>query len=62
MYKILITKRAIKDLEKIDIKTKSRIGDKIKLLINEYLRLLFKNNSQSNQNIIRVSQCVSREI
>ena len=35
MYKILITKRAIKDLERIDIKTKSRIGDKIKLLIND---------------------------
>jgi len=35
MYKILITKRAIKDLEKINIKTKSRIRDKIKLLLND---------------------------
>lgn len=34
MYKILITKRALKDLEKIDVKIKTKIGDKIKLLIN----------------------------
>jgi len=35
MYKILFTKRALKDLEKIDIKTKTRIGNKIKLLTND---------------------------
>jgi mRNA interferase RelE/StbE len=35
MYKILITKRALKDLEKIDVKIKTKIGDKIKLLIND---------------------------
>ncbi len=34
MYKIFITKRGIKDLENIDIKTKSRIGNKIKNLID----------------------------
>ena len=35
MYKILITKRALKDLEKIDARIKTRIGDKIKLLTND---------------------------
>ncbi len=35
MYKILITKRALKDLEKIGSKEKTRIGDKIKLLTND---------------------------
>ena len=35
MYKILITKRALKDLGKIDTKIKTRIGDKIKLLEND---------------------------
>ena len=35
MYKILITKRALKDLEKIDSKEKTRIGDKIKFLTND---------------------------
>jgi mRNA interferase RelE/StbE len=35
MYRVLITKRALKDLEKTDANTKARIGDKIKLLIND---------------------------
>jgi len=35
MYKILITKRALKDIEKIDTKIKTGIWDKIKLLEND---------------------------
>ena len=35
MYKILITKRALKDLEKINVDVKTRIGDKLKLLTND---------------------------
>ena len=30
MYKIIITERALKDIEKLDIKTKKRIGTKLK--------------------------------
>lgn len=35
MYKIILTRRALKDLEKIDAKSKTRIGDKLKILIND---------------------------
>ena len=35
MYKILLTKRALKDLEKLDTDTKIRIGDKLKILTND---------------------------
>lgn len=31
MYKIIITDRAIKDIEKLDIAEKKRIGEKLKL-------------------------------
>lgn len=31
MYKILITDRAVKDIEKLDLLTKKRIGEKLKL-------------------------------
>jgi len=37
MYRILLTKRALKDLEKIDAETKTRIGNKLKILINDPL-------------------------
>ena len=30
VYKIIITERAVKDIEKLDIKTKKRIGTKLK--------------------------------
>ena len=35
MYRILLTKRALKDLEKIDIDAKTRIGNKLKILMND---------------------------
>jgi len=35
MYKILLTKRAIRDLERIDSKEKIRIGNKLKILLTD---------------------------
>ena len=35
MYRILLTKRALKDLDKIDADAKARIGDKLKTLMND---------------------------
>lgn len=35
MYKILLTKRALKDLGKIDLESKIRIGEKLKVLNND---------------------------
>ncbi len=35
MYKILLTKRALKDLGKIDSDSKIRIGEKLKILFND---------------------------
>lgn len=35
MYKILLTKRALKDLGKIDSESKIRIGEKLKVLTND---------------------------
>ena len=35
MYKILLTKRALKDLEKLNVDVKLRIKDKLKLLLND---------------------------
>jgi len=35
MYKILLTKRALKDIGKIDPDSKIRIGEKLKVLTND---------------------------
>jgi len=35
MYKILLTKRALKDLGKIDSDSKIRIGEKLRVLTND---------------------------
>ena len=35
MYRIFLTKRALKDLEKIDIDAKTRIGNKLKTLLDD---------------------------
>ncbi len=37
MYKILLTKRAIKDLEKLDNSVKEHIGSKLKILMEDPL-------------------------
>jgi len=39
MYKIILTKRALKDIEKIDIKTKTHIGNKLKSLIDDPVKI-----------------------
>jgi len=35
MYKIVITERAVRDIEKLDLKTKKRIGEKLKLFSSD---------------------------
>lgn len=35
MYKIVITKRAIKDLERIDTDSRKRIGEKLSALVDD---------------------------
>jgi mRNA interferase RelE/StbE len=35
MFKIVLTKRVLKDIEKIDIKTKTYIGNKLKTLSDD---------------------------
>ena len=39
MYKIVLTKRALKDIERIDIKTKAHIGNKIKTLTDDPMKV-----------------------
>lgn len=39
MYKIVLTKRAIKDIEKIEINTKMDIGNKLRTLIDDPLKV-----------------------
>jgi len=39
MYKIVLTKRALKDIEKIDIKTKTHIGNKLKSLTDDPMKI-----------------------
>ena len=38
MYKVIITAHAVKDIEKIDIITKKRIGEKLKLFSSDPLK------------------------
>jgi len=38
MYKILITERAVRDIEKLDITIKKRIGEKLKLFSSNPLQ------------------------
>jgi len=42
MYKIVLTKRALKDIEKIDIKTRANIGNKLKTLIDDPMKISIK--------------------
>jgi len=42
MYKILITQRALKDIEELDEKTKKRIGEKLKFYSPDPLRFATK--------------------
>jgi len=42
VYKVLITERAIKDIEKLDAKTKKRIGEKLKFYSKEPLKYASK--------------------
>jgi len=39
MYKIVLTKRALKDIEKIDIKTRANIGNKLKSLTDDPMKI-----------------------
>ena len=48
MYKILITKRALKDLEKFDTNTKIRIGEKLKSLTSDP----FSNSKKLSSSLI----------
>lgn len=39
MFKIVLTKRALKDIERIDIRTKAQIGDKLKILMDDPIKI-----------------------
>ena len=55
MYKILLTKRALKDLGKIDSDSTIRIGEKLKVLTNDFFITFFYVNYPPEKSTSKIS-------